>query len=497
MTPGGTLPGHPGLAERYRVLLEIGHTLTGTLSRRELYRTVHAEVAGVLPADGFYIALLDEDGETATVVLHAEGEDVSTEPRSYPAGESAVLRDGEAVLVRDRLPERGVLELGDPDGVAPRSGIVAPIRRRERVLGAIGTQSREADAFDENDLELLQGIADLTAVALENARQVAELKRRAREARQIESIGRSLASQLDPHKVLGQVAEAVVDLIDEADGAAVWTMHPGMVVEVAVSCGEVTIPQGRRWALEGTELERLVRAGESVLIADLASYPLVPDELRGDLSGGSGIAAPLVTGDEVAGVLSCGSRRAGALGTRHVGILERLASQASVALENARLHESVQSLSLTDPLTGLANRRHLTIHLNREVAAARRGRSLQAVIFDLDNFKGYNDREGHLAGDEVLRAFARILAEENRAMNLVARYGGDEFISVLADCTVPGSDRYVERIRTRVDADPTLSAAGITFSFGKASFEAGEMTSFEHLIQAADDRLYDAKGYRR
>ena len=144
-------------------------------------------------------------------------------------------------------------------------------------------------------------------------------------------------------------------------------------------------------------------------------------------------------GTGVAGVLSAGSVHQGFFHEDETHVLLRLASQASVALENARLHSSVQALSLTDALTGLPNRRHLNIHLEREVAAARRGRDLVICIHDLDNFKRYNDSAGHLAGDDALRAFGQILAEENRAMNMVARYGGDEFLSVLSESTVEGA----------------------------------------------------------
>src|SRR5690606_18263176 len=90
-------------------------------------------------------------------------------------------------------------------------------------------------------------------------------------------------------------------------------------------------------------------------------------------------------------------------------LLSALADQASLAIRNAQLFEEVRALSLTDPLTGLANRRQLTRDLNREFAATRRGRRLIAVLFDMDNFKEYNDQYGHPAGDEVLRLFGEAL----------------------------------------------------------------------------------------
>jgi PleD family two-component response regulator len=96
-------------------------------------------------------------------------------------------------------------------------------------------------------------------------------------------------------------------------------------------------------------------------------------------------------GDQVIGALSAGVVRDHAFDDDDAHLIERLAGHASVALKNARLHASLQALSLTDPLTGLPNRRHLEIHLGQELAAAQRGRKLSVVLFDLDNFKTYND----------------------------------------------------------------------------------------------------------
>ncbi|HIF06857.1 MAG TPA: diguanylate cyclase, partial [Gemmatimonadetes bacterium] len=95
------------------------------------------------------------------------------------------------------------------------------------------------------------------------------------------------------------------------------------------------------------------------------------------------MGAPLLMGGKVAGILTACSRRPRHFSEGDSAVLQRLASQAVVALENARLHTNLQALSLTDPLTGLPNRRRLQIHLEKEVAAGRRGRSLVVVIFDL------------------------------------------------------------------------------------------------------------------
>ncbi len=486
---------HSDLAERYRVLLDIGRTLTGTLSHEDLYRTIYRETTRVLEAGGFYISLFDPQRDLATIVFYADRGTERHVEISYRGSDSDVIRTGEGALVEDRITVRSLMVVGDESTEITRSAITAPLRHKGRVLGAISTQSYRARAYGSDELELLQGIADLAAVAIENSRFVAELDRQRMEAEKIEEIGRALASSLDPQDVIQKVIDAALPLV-AADGVVVWLVEEGTVVRAAAAGGEVRVPDGSEWDLRGTLFDRLWTERLPVVIDDLAGNGLVPEHLRDVLQGGSGVAVPLVVAREVAGALAAGSRRTNAFGDDDVRVLQRLASQTAVALENARLHAHLQALSLTDPLTGLPNRRQLQIHLERETAAARRGREVVVVLFDLDNFKGYNDSLGHLAGDDVLRAFGQILDEENRAMNLVARYGGDEFISVLSESTIEGARIYVERVAERVAEDPVLAPAGITVSHGLATFDREAMRRPDDIIHAADADLYRQKGMR-
>ncbi|HIL90789.1 MAG TPA: GGDEF domain-containing protein [Gemmatimonadetes bacterium] len=160
---------------------------------------------------------------------------------------------------------------------------------------------------------------------------------------------------------------------------------------------------------------------------------------------------------------------------------------------NKLRHADLQALTLTDPLTGLPNRRHLELYLEREVEAARRGRKLVLIMIDLDNFKACNDTFGHVVGDEVLTAVGQILSAENRAMNMVARYGGDEFIAVLSESDISGAELYVKRVMERMADNTDLIEYGITISIGIAEFDERSSGSMGDLIQAADVNMYAKK----
>lgn len=160
------------------------------------------------------------------------------------------------------------------------------------------------------------------------------------------------------------------------------------------------------------------------------------------------------------------------------------------------LSQRLHALSVTDPLTGIANRRTFDERLALEVAVATRYRTpLALVMIDLDRFKRTNDRFGHRVGDEVLRAVGALLARECRAGDLVARYGGEEFVAVLPHTDAIAAARWAERVRAAIAGTPVPSEVGpirVTASFGVAAVgpQTGEPGA---LVAAADAALYRAK----
>jgi two-component system cell cycle response regulator len=182
--------------------------------------------------------------------------------------------------------------------------------------------------------------------------------------------------------------------------------------------------------------------------------------------------------------------------------LRTFAGQAAVALDNVRVHEEAQRLSLTDPLTGLANYRFLRESLRREVERAHRfGRTLAVLALDLDRFKEVNEGYGHAAGDAVLAEFARRLRVEIREVDYAFRQGGEEFVVLLPETDAAGAVVVAERLGASVRGTPVTVAAGqsgepvhitMTVSIGIAVYPDHDGTG-PGLLDAADDALYAAK----
>jgi len=172
----------------------------------------------------------------------------------------------------------------------------------------------------------------------------------------------------------------------------------------------------------------------------------------------------------------------------YIGICIALAVFAEILHRERR---AAEALALVDVLTGLPNRRHAEITLDAQFAAALRGLPLAVVMFDLDHFKAVNDRHGHEAGDEALRAFADVLRRNTRRMDLSARFGGEEFLAVLGGSGIQPAAVLAERVREGIEAE-RFSWGGLTVSAGVAAYEEG-MGSYEILVATADRAMYSAK----
>jgi diguanylate cyclase (GGDEF)-like protein len=209
-------------------------------------------------------------------------------------------------------------------------------------------------------------------------------------------------------------------------------------------------------------------------------------------------AVVLRSGEGVVGVLVVGSRRPRTFTGSELERLATVADQASLALQNALLHEELARLSVTDRLTELYNHGYFQARLEQELARARRfGHRAAVVMLDIDDFKSFNDSYGHPRGDAVLRGVSSLIQATLRDMDVAARYGGEEFVLILPETSVAGGVAFAERIRAEVAAARFVGRPGgapvrKTVSLGVAVF-ADDADTGADLVEVADRAMYAAK----
>jgi diguanylate cyclase (GGDEF)-like protein len=207
-------------------------------------------------------------------------------------------------------------------------------------------------------------------------------------------------------------------------------------------------------------------------------------------------AAPVRVRQQNLGVVSAFNHQGrSGFAAQDAKLLSVLASSLGLVLENARLSATLERIAVTDELTQVYNYRFLKTALRREMQRAKRFRQPFALIMaDVDSLKAYNDRFGHLRGSHLLRELAQILSKQVRGMDLIAKYGGDEFTAILPQTPRVGARAVAERLRASVaeHAFPNVKAGEITISLGLSMFPEDGIQPGS-LIGAADAALYAAK----
>ncbi len=213
------------------------------------------------------------------------------------------------------------------------------------------------------------------------------------------------------------------------------------------------------------------------------------------VGAGSWIGVPIAMPDRPAGILVALREDPVGFDETERDLMLILTGHAAAALGNLRTFQEVESLAITDELTRIYNYRFLKTALRREVArASRYGQTFSVIMIDVDHLKKYNESHGHLGGSELLRQLAGILARNSRAIDLVAKYGGDEFLVILPQTRLDGAVVMGNRICTAVAGScfPHCTPGDITVSIGVASFPQHGAT-MEALLAASDEALFRAK----
>lgn len=217
---------------------------------------------------------------------------------------------------------------------------------------------------------------------------------------------------------------------------------------------------------------------------------------------GSFFSIPLVSHERLMGVMNFTRPGVDSFSTNEIRLLNSLANQIAIAMENTRLYAKTKELSVTDELTQIYNRRHFQNMLQMEWRRAKRfSRNISLLMVDVDHFKEYNDSHGHLEGDQVLKQIAQILSDDVREVDTVARYGGEEFSVILTHTDADDAMQVAQKLCRRVAEHPFHNESKnidttVTVSIGVATYPEDAL-NMEDLINHADIALYKAKNQGR
>ncbi len=477
--------------KEYELLTQIGQAISSRLDQDEILRTIQKELGQIFDTSEFYIAF--QEGDQICFELETENNRILPKRcRRLSNGlTELIIRTGQALLIRSDLEKTrerlGAIQVG---GRPAKCFCGAPIMLGGKPAGAMVAMNTEREyVFQQRDLEVMQTAAGQLSVAVENARLFAEELRRSKQLNFLNNISKMAISSEDAEQMLADIV-AEIQKTFQYDHIGIGILdYVTKEIEIKAEAGATAHARGKRIPLGVGIVGRVARSNERALVHNSGEGQLVgvlPDSR-------TVLCIPVTYGESLLGVLNVESRQENAFSTQDVLIMSTLADLLATALHNTFVFQKLQQQSITDGLTGIKTRRFFWEALSSEwKRASRSGRPFSVVLIDLDKFKEVNDSFGHLEGDLVLARVGRLLEQRCRQSNVVARYGGDEFVILMPETGIDQAHSLAERLRLWLAQDAMLAEHHISGSFGVASFPAHGFSA-EDIIRVADAGMYAAK----
>lgn len=487
-------------AQEAETLRQAGAVVASTLRQEEAIERILVQLERVVPYDSASVQLL---GEGYLEIVGGRG---WPDPAAVVGMRFPIPGDNpNTVVIQQRRPHI----LGDAPSVhaafcaGPHTHIHSflgvPLIVGDQVIGMLAVDNTQSNFFTADHARLVTGFADQVALAIANARLYAQAERRTEQLRALREVGHVLSSELDLKAVLQTLVEAARQLVEtryaalaviDEKGELAYFYTAGMTESERQLIG--ALPHGL--GLLGAILQERVpiRLAEIGSDSRSAGFPENHPPMK------SLLGVPIMARGVLLGSLYLTEKIKEQVFTQEdEDLIVGLAADAAIAIERAKLFGEVQQLASTDSLTGLHNRRNFMELAKREFGRARRyQRPLAAIMLDLDHFKQVNDTHGHAVGDQVLQIVAERCQKTVREIDILGRYGGEEFIVLLLETDLNGACIVAERLRTAITSKPMRVGEGlelnVTASLGVAQRDENT-TSLEILIARADQALYVAK----
>lgn len=394
--------------------------------------------------------------------------------------------------------DRDVLrKLVVPEGV--NSIYLFPLKREGELFSLLVIFNT---TLGEDDIKLISALCRQLSVFVENISLKEDKARRLIVQSALYAASGAFTSLLEPEALYDMVLNKSIELVGAEQGSLMILDEKDMALAIKATKGiNKAIVEDLRVRIGEGISGRVAEKGTPLVVNDIEESP-VPRKNRSRFKTKSFVSIPLIVNSRTIGVLNISDKITGEVfSAEDRDMLLSFASYASIALDRGayyKMSEELRSISITDHLTGLLNRRYLQDRLFEETERAKRHKMpLTVFMIDIDDFKSFNDRYGHPAGDQILKTVAHAIQEEVRTIDVVARYGGEEFTVILPTTSKAASMIIAERIRKGIEDTPywgpKISAGEkVTISLGIATCPE-DADSMETLIEQADTALFMAK----
>ena len=390
------------------------------------------------------------------------------------------------------------------------SAICIPFLVKEKILGALYIGDIKSRAYHQGHLNILSALSVLASIAIDSAQLYQEkesslaetkklndeLTKNLKRTSMLNELGKYLGTSLKVDDNLDFICSKIKTVIDfqtfvifvvstpDKDSDDPPLVIPKRVVgPYAKTISELSFKHDKGilgWVIANKKPVRLSSEEQS-------EYPNVFENEK------SSLIAPMLVEDKVTGIFYMGSAKENFYDANSLNLISTIAYQTAMAMKNAELYESMVALAISDGLTGLYTHRYFQERLVEFCKEYERSnKSFSLIMIDTDHFKSYNDAMGHPEGDKLLKEIAGLIKSCCRDADLVARYGGDEFVVILKESDKANSVRVAERIREAFLRQFSDYKVKVTASIGVATFPEDAVKK-EELIVAVDNALYESK----
>jgi diguanylate cyclase (GGDEF)-like protein len=449
-------------AERRVALFHASQQIGATLNLPQLYHTIHRAVTSLIPCHSFVLFLTESVSGRLGIVYHG-AEFPDTAEHASDEAVAQVLASGQSLCMT---------------GGGQDTRLLVAMRRGGQTLGVMSARTCASHMYSATDLEMLDQLATTAAIAIENARLFEAARREADMRTRLYEASQRLGALLDLNQIYDEIYRATMSLVS-CDGFLVALKTDAQETPGVIYC------VGRAYSKACADLAyRAIESEESL-------------QRDNEECGGSALAAVMRRGGRVIGAILVRAPQPYTYTDADRSALELLGATAAIAIDNARLFVDVRRYATIDELTGIWNRRSFFENAGREFQRSQRTlRPLAVLMFDVDHFKSVNDTYGHAAGDQVLRGLAERCRSQLRVIDIIGRYGGEEFAVALPETDIEAAGHIAERLRTAIASIPFTTAHGsisLTISIGVAVYVPDHQTTLDAVIDRADRALYIAK----